>query len=128
MPSVQMRNVPAETHAVLRQRAAAAHQSLQEYLRARLIAEASEPTLEEVLDRAAGRSGRSGAAAAGPCPGRPCLIGGLCSASRCLRKAPRPRRQSRQPATGRPGWVLPAAGAGARRVAEGRRRGKLNRT
>jgi antitoxin FitA len=57
MPSVQIKDVPEETHAVLRRRAAAAHQSLQEYLRARLIAEASEPTLDEVLDRAGGRSG-----------------------------------------------------------------------
>ena len=57
MPSVQIKDVPESTHAVLRQRAAAAHQSLQEYLRSRLIAEASQPTLEEVLDRAGGRSG-----------------------------------------------------------------------
>ncbi len=59
MPSVQIKDVPEQTHAVLRQRAAAAHQSLQEYLLARLIEEASEPTLEEVLDRAGGRSGGS---------------------------------------------------------------------
>lgn len=59
MPSVQIKDVPVETHSVLRQRAAAAHQSLQEYLRARLIAEAASPTLEEVLDRAGGRSGGS---------------------------------------------------------------------
>ena len=32
MPSVQIKDVPEGTHAVLRQRAAAAHQSLQEYL------------------------------------------------------------------------------------------------
>jgi len=36
MPSVQIKDVPEQTHAVLRQRAAAAHQSLQEYLRTRL--------------------------------------------------------------------------------------------
>jgi len=59
MPSVQIKDVPEQTHAVLRQRAAAAHQSLQEYLLARLIEEASEPTLDEVLDRAGGRSGGS---------------------------------------------------------------------
>ena len=59
MTSVQIKDVPAETHAILRQRAAAAHQSLQEYLRAWLIREAGEPTLEEVLDRAGGRSGGS---------------------------------------------------------------------
>ncbi|MGH3223116.1 MAG: FitA-like ribbon-helix-helix domain-containing protein [Streptosporangiaceae bacterium] len=56
MPSVQIKDVPERTHAVLRQRAAAAHQSLQEYLRARLIEEAEQPTLEEILDRAGGRS------------------------------------------------------------------------
>lgn len=59
MPSIQIKDVPVETHAVLRRRAAAAHQSLQEYLRARLIEEAGQPTLEEVLDRAAGRAGGS---------------------------------------------------------------------
>jgi plasmid stability protein len=59
MPSVQIKDVPEGTHAVLRQRAAAAHQSLQEYLRSRLIEEAAQPTLEEVLDRAGGRSGGS---------------------------------------------------------------------
>jgi len=59
MPSVQIKDVPEQTHAVLRQRAAAAHQSLQEYLRCRLIEEASQPTLDEVLDRAGGRAGGS---------------------------------------------------------------------
>ena len=59
MPSVQIKDVPVETHRVLRQRAAAAHQSLQEYLRSWLIAEASRPTLDEVLDRAGGRAGGS---------------------------------------------------------------------
>jgi antitoxin FitA len=59
MPSVQIKDVPDDVHAVLRQRAAAAHQSLQEYLRSRLIAEASRPTLDETLDRAGGRSGGS---------------------------------------------------------------------
>jgi hypothetical protein len=57
MPSVQIKDVPAETHAVLRRRAASAHQSLQEYLRSRLIDEASRPTLDEILDRAGGRAG-----------------------------------------------------------------------
>jgi plasmid stability protein len=59
MPSIQIKDVPEETHAVLRQRAAAARQSLQEYLRGRLIDEASTPTLEEILDRASGRAGGS---------------------------------------------------------------------
>ena len=59
MPSIQIKDVPEQTHAVLRQRAAAAHQSLQEYLRARLVEEASRPTLDEILDRAGGRAGGS---------------------------------------------------------------------
>jgi antitoxin FitA len=59
MPSVQIKDVPAETHAVLRRRAAAAHQSLQEYLRSKLIDEASRPTVDEVLERAGGRTGGS---------------------------------------------------------------------
>lgn len=57
MPSVQIKHVPEHTHAVLRRRAAAAHQSLQEYLRARLIQEAAAPTIDEVLDRAGARAG-----------------------------------------------------------------------
>jgi hypothetical protein len=59
MPSIQIKDVPEDTHAVLRRRAAAARQSLQEYLRGRLIEEASTPTLDEVLDRAGGRAGGS---------------------------------------------------------------------
>lgn len=59
MPSVQIKGVPEETHAVLRRRAAAAHQSLQEYLLTKLIEEAGRPTLDEVLDRAGGRAGGS---------------------------------------------------------------------
>ena len=59
LPSVQIKDVPEDTHAVLRRRAAAAHQSLQEYLRSKLIEEASRPTLDEVLDRAGGRAGGS---------------------------------------------------------------------
>lgn len=59
MPSIQIKDVPAETHAVLRRRAMAAHQSLQEYLRSRLILEAGSPTVEEVLDRVEDRVGGS---------------------------------------------------------------------
>jgi plasmid stability protein len=59
MPSIQIKDVPEETHAVLRQRAAAARQSLQEYLRGRLIEEAGTPTVDEILDRAGGRAGGS---------------------------------------------------------------------
>jgi plasmid stability protein len=59
MPSVQIKNVPPDVHRVLRRRAVTAGQSLQEYLLARLVDEARTPTLEEVLDRAGGRSGGS---------------------------------------------------------------------
>lgn len=59
MTNIQIKDVPEETHAVLRQRAAAAHQSLQEYLRSKLIAEAAQPTVDEVLERAGGRAGGS---------------------------------------------------------------------
>ena len=50
--------MPEETHAVLHRRAAAANQSLQGYLRTKLIDEASRPTLDQVLDRASGPGGR----------------------------------------------------------------------
>ncbi len=59
MPSVQIKNVPPDIHRVLRTRAAAAGQSLQEYLLARLVQAAREEPLEEVLARAGGRSGGS---------------------------------------------------------------------
>jgi len=59
MPSVQIKDVPDRTHAVLRHRAALAHQSLQEYLLMRLIEDANSPTVDEVLDRVGGRSGGS---------------------------------------------------------------------
>jgi antitoxin FitA len=57
MPSIQIKDVPPETHATLRRRAASAHQSLQEYLLEHLIEQAAQPTLDEVLDRASQRSG-----------------------------------------------------------------------
>jgi len=53
MPNVQIKNVPETTHRVLSRRAAEAHQSLQQYLLARLIDEASRPTMAEVLASAA---------------------------------------------------------------------------
>jgi plasmid stability protein len=59
MPSVQIKDVPDDVHAILRRRAAAAGQSLQEYLRARLTDDARQPTLEEVLQRAGSRAGGS---------------------------------------------------------------------
>jgi antitoxin FitA len=59
MPSVQIKNVPEDVHRVLRRRAAAAGQSLQEYLLARLVEEARQEPLDVVLDRIGGRSGGS---------------------------------------------------------------------
>jgi antitoxin FitA len=57
VPSIQVKDVPDEVHRTLRRRAAAAGQSLQEYLRAHLIDEATTPTVEEVLTRAGQRAG-----------------------------------------------------------------------
>ena len=57
MKNLQVRNVPDATHATLRRRAALAGMSLQEYLVAALNELAARPTVEEVLTRAAGRSG-----------------------------------------------------------------------
>lgn len=51
MTSVQIKNVPEETHQVLRQRAAESHQSLQEFLLSLLIQEAGRPTAAEVFAR-----------------------------------------------------------------------------
>lgn len=59
MATVQIKNVPKETHDVLRLRAARANQSLQEYLLSHLMDFAGSPTLEDVLDRAGGRAGGS---------------------------------------------------------------------
>jgi plasmid stability protein len=59
VPSVQVKNVPADVHRVLRRRAATAGQSLQEYLLASLKQQAQEETLDEVLDRAGERAGGS---------------------------------------------------------------------
>jgi plasmid stability protein len=57
MPSVQIKGVPDQVHRELRRRAAAAGQSLQDYLLDRLMEEVRYPPLAEVLDRAGGRSG-----------------------------------------------------------------------
>jgi plasmid stability protein len=59
MPSIQIKDVPADVHATLRRRAATAGQSLQEYLLELLTEEAETPTLDEVLDKAGGRAGGS---------------------------------------------------------------------
>jgi antitoxin FitA len=57
MPSIQIKNVPPEVHSALRRRAAAAGQSMQEYLLAQLTRQAEAETLDEVLDRIGSRSG-----------------------------------------------------------------------
>jgi antitoxin FitA len=59
MPSVQIKNVPDDVHRTLRTRAAAAGQSLQEYLLALLVDEARTESLDAVLDRIGQRSGGS---------------------------------------------------------------------
>ena len=51
MPSIQVKDVPENVHAVLRRRAAAAGQSLQEYLLARLRDDAQTLTVEELFER-----------------------------------------------------------------------------
>ena len=57
MPSIQVKDVPDDVHLTLRRRAAAAGQSLQEYLLAELTAQARRPTVEELFARAGHRSG-----------------------------------------------------------------------
>jgi plasmid stability protein len=55
MPNITIRDVPKETHAELAARAALAGQSLQEYLRARLVEVAQRPDLQVLLARIAER-------------------------------------------------------------------------
>ncbi len=57
MPSIQIKDVPDDVHAVLRRRAASAGQSLQEYLLARLREDTQTPTVAEVLERIEYRTG-----------------------------------------------------------------------
>ena len=57
MTTIQIKNVPAGAHAVLRQRAAAAGQSLQEYMLSWIDRATRRPTVDEVLSRVGHRSG-----------------------------------------------------------------------
>lgn len=57
MSSIEIKDVPTDVHRALRTRAAAAGQSLQEYLLAWLTDTARTPTLNEVLDAAGERHG-----------------------------------------------------------------------
>ncbi len=57
MPNVLIRDLPDEVHARLQQRAAAAGQSLQQYLTEELRRVADSPTVADVIERIEGRSG-----------------------------------------------------------------------
>lgn len=57
MPTIQIKNVPDAAHTVLRQRAAAAGQSLQEYMLTWIERTTSRPTVDEVITRVGHRSG-----------------------------------------------------------------------
>jgi plasmid stability protein len=57
MPNVLIRDLPADIHASLQRRAEAAGQSLQQYLTNELSRIAQAPTLADVLERIAERSG-----------------------------------------------------------------------
>ncbi|MEO3756563.1 hypothetical protein [Streptomyces sp. B6B3] len=49
MANIQIKDVPEDVHRTLKHRAVDAHQSLNEYLRQRLIEEARLPTVDDVL-------------------------------------------------------------------------------
>jgi antitoxin FitA len=57
MTTIQIKNVPEEAHAILRQRAAAAGQSLQEYMLTWIERATQRPTVDEVVARIEHRSG-----------------------------------------------------------------------
>jgi antitoxin FitA len=57
VPNVLIRDLPPEVHASLQRRAEAAGQSLQQYLTIELSRVAQSPTIAEVLERIAERSG-----------------------------------------------------------------------
>lgn len=57
MATIQIKNVSENAHDVLRQRAAAAGQSLQEYMLSWIERTTSRPTVDEVLERVGHRSG-----------------------------------------------------------------------
>ncbi len=59
MPSLQVKDVPDQIHDVLRRRAAAAGQSLQEYVMTLLEEHTSAATVQEVFERISFRSGGS---------------------------------------------------------------------
>lgn len=52
MATIQIRNIPDEVYLKYKQRALRSRQSLQEYLLGKLVRDAQQPTLDEILDRA----------------------------------------------------------------------------
>lgn len=60
MPSITIRDVPAEARDELAARAARSGRSLQEYLRAQLIALAAKPDAETLMARVRDRKQRTG--------------------------------------------------------------------
>jgi antitoxin FitA len=52
MATIQIRNIPDEVYLTYKERALRARQSLQEYLLGKLVEDARQPTLTEILDRA----------------------------------------------------------------------------
>lgn len=60
MPSMTIRDVPDAVHDELVARAERAGQSLQRYMHGRLIEMASQPDLDDLLDRAERRAAASG--------------------------------------------------------------------
>ena len=60
MVAITIRDIPPETRDELAARAAQAGQSLQQYLRAHLIDEASRPTQAQIIARARERVRRTG--------------------------------------------------------------------
>lgn len=65
MPSITVRDVPSSVRDELAARAARAGRSLQEHLRAELIALASKPTVEDVLARSRSRKQTTGSTLSG---------------------------------------------------------------
>ena len=55
MPSLQVKHVPEDVHATLRERAARRGQSLQEYTLHLLSEHTAHPTLDEIFDRVEAR-------------------------------------------------------------------------
>lgn len=60
MPTITIRNVPAEVRDTLAARAAQAGQSLQEYMRAHLVDVTAKPTIADLMGRVAMRKAQTG--------------------------------------------------------------------